>query len=423
VQIETVINAQTVEIVNDGQDGQPAMIRTCGPDDVLDFVNPSTIIEDIGNLPFPAAADDADYDVSGCTDYSLEPGMNFVRMETTITNASAVDQPLFVGDYLNGAGELEQWTSSDLGLGELLFGPLGVFSYIGFGEATGIDYAHITIPIEGSPTPESNFFTAAGVSYILQSDSVPSAIILGAPAKFVVPAGGSRSFTRYFGVGDGSGGNAVTMENLIKNTPSGTVAGCVSVGGEAAPDTRVTVGLQSGGVLNAVIAPFVTDADGCYEGTLPVGNYVVAAARRGTPYEGNGLNPMLHPIAITEGGEVLLDVALPATGRVRVTVTNEDGDAVPARVTIVGFDPSPEPTVPGPAISGTQQTGMFNDLSDSFRFGLTRFSTPVRTGSRVRRRAGHLSSTCRAAASIRRSRRRWRSPPARPRTLPRASSR
>src|SRR6185369_15762997 len=40
VQIETVINAQTVVIVNDGSDGAPAVVRSCGPDDVLDFVNP-----------------------------------------------------------------------------------------------------------------------------------------------------------------------------------------------------------------------------------------------------------------------------------------------------------------------------------------------------------------------------------------------
>jgi hypothetical protein len=33
--IESVINAQTVEIVNDGQDGTAAVIRTCGPDDLL----------------------------------------------------------------------------------------------------------------------------------------------------------------------------------------------------------------------------------------------------------------------------------------------------------------------------------------------------------------------------------------------------
>jgi hypothetical protein len=61
VNIETVINAQTLQIINDGQDGTAAIIRTCGPDDMLDFVNPSTIIRDAG-FPYPPAADDADYD-------------------------------------------------------------------------------------------------------------------------------------------------------------------------------------------------------------------------------------------------------------------------------------------------------------------------------------------------------------------------
>jgi hypothetical protein len=372
INIETVVNAQTLDILNDGQDGSAAIIRTCGPDDLLDFVNPSTIIRGAG-FPFPDAADDADYDVTACTEYHLEPGTNFVRLVTTVANNEDVDRPLFVGDYINGCGELEQWTSTGLGFGELLFGPLGVFSYIGFGEATGVDYAHITIPIPGSPFPESNFFTAAGVSYILQSDSVPAAIILGSPANFVVAAHDSRSYTRYFGVGDGSGGNAVTMENVIKGIPSGTLRGCVTVGDAPAPATRVTVGTQSGGVLTGVIAPYLTDAEGCYTGTLPVGSYVVAAARRGTPYEGSGAAPALHTVEISEDAVTTQDIALPATGHVHVAVVNQDGAPIPGRVTIVGFDPSPEPTVPGPAISGTQATGMFNDLTDSLRFGLTRF--------------------------------------------------
>lgn len=36
--VETVVNAQTLEVVNDGQDGTAAILRTCGPDDLLDFV-------------------------------------------------------------------------------------------------------------------------------------------------------------------------------------------------------------------------------------------------------------------------------------------------------------------------------------------------------------------------------------------------
>ena len=55
INIETVINATSLEIVNDGSDGGAAIVRTCGPDDLLDFVNPSTIIE-IAGLDFPPAA-------------------------------------------------------------------------------------------------------------------------------------------------------------------------------------------------------------------------------------------------------------------------------------------------------------------------------------------------------------------------------
>ena len=88
INIETVINATTLEIVNDGSDGGAAIVRTCGPDDVLDFVNPSTIIEDAG-LDFPPAADDNDQDVEGCTEYILEPDASYLKLVTTVFNNGA----------------------------------------------------------------------------------------------------------------------------------------------------------------------------------------------------------------------------------------------------------------------------------------------------------------------------------------------
>ena len=51
------------------------------------------------------------------------------------------------------------------------------------------------------------------------------------PFPFVVPSGGSRAFTRYFGVGDGSGQNAAELEHQLRGTTTGTLAGCVTVGG------------------------------------------------------------------------------------------------------------------------------------------------------------------------------------------------
>lgn len=360
VQVETIINAQSVEILNDGSDGEAAVIRTCGPDDVLDFVNPSTIIEDIGGLTFPAAADDQDYDVEGCTEYILEPGKPYVKMVTTLTNNSDVELGLYVGDYINAAGQVEQWTSSEQGIGEVLSNTLGVMSYIGYGEAIGVDYSHITLPVPGSPTPGSSFFTAAGVSYVMQSNTVIS-VILGAPPTFFIPANGSNSYTRFFGVGDGSGANAVDIENEVKGLTVGTVRGCVTIGGAPAPEAKVTIGTVAAGAITRIDTIFVTGADGCYEGTLVPGDYGVVAARTGALFEGGGAAPIIHPITVAAGAETEQDVALPDNARVTVTVTDELNAPVPARIGIVGFDPSPEARIAG--------TGLFNDPFEYLPFG------------------------------------------------------
>lgn len=368
--IETVINARSVEIVNDGQDGTPAIVRSCGPDDVLDFVNPSTIIRNAG-LGFPEAADDADYEIEACTDYILEPGKPYVQLVTTVFNNENRDLGLFVGDYINGSGELEQWTSSGAGLGEILTANLGVLSYIGFGQAQGVDYGLIPIPVPGIADGRSSFFTASGVSYIMQSNSIVR-VLLGSPATFVVPAGGSRSYARYFSVGNGSGGNAVAVENEVKGIETGTLRGCVFSSGRPLAGSRVSV-LRAG----AVVAPYLTGEDGCFEGTLPPGNYRVVAAKRGYPYEGEGETPVAKEVSLEAGSTTEVRFDLPTTGRVRVQAweafpnPNQPVRAVPARVSVVGFDPSPEPIIVLNSIAGRISTGTFEDITkDTVPFGI-----------------------------------------------------
>ncbi|MCX8072552.1 MAG: hypothetical protein N3C12_08895 [Candidatus Binatia bacterium] len=368
--IETVINAQTVEIINDGQDGTAAIIRTCGPDDVLDFVNPSTIIRGAG-LTFPDSADDKDYDIEACTDYILEPDKPYVKMVTTVFNNEDRDLGLYVGDYINGSGELEQWTSSNAGLGEILTANLGVLTYIGYGEAQGVSYGLVPLPIPGSPEPRSSFFSVSGVSYVMQSQSIIR-VIFGENPNFVVPARGSRSYTRYFVVGEGSGGDIVTAETEVKGVATGTLRGCVHAGGQLLAGSRVSV-LRGRGV----VAPFVTGPDGCFTGELPEGTYQVAAARRGYMYEGGSASPVFHSVTIQAGETSELHMELPATGRLRVEVqelpTNPSSSPrpVPARVTVVGFDPSPEPIITLDSIAGQVRTGTFFDVGfDPVPFGI-----------------------------------------------------
>ncbi len=76
-------------------------------------------------------------------------------------------------------------------------------------------------------------------------------------------------------------------------------------------------------------------------------------------------------MSITNGGLTTQNIDLPATGRVRVVVVDDNSDPVPARVSVVGLDPSPEPKLSfseGP-ISGT--TGVFRDVTkDPISYGL-----------------------------------------------------
>ncbi|CAG0971669.1 hypothetical protein BURK2_01328 [Burkholderiales bacterium] len=376
VNIETVQNSETAEIVNDGQNGLPAELRVCGPDDLMDYINPSTVVSQAGGN-FPAGVDDLDVPVESCTTYTLDVGKRWVRMETTIENLSSSPLGLFVGDYVNGMGELDQWTpprnptpQTQLGIGEVsaTFGN-DVFAYVGTGEATGVDYAFVA-----TGATASSSFTVSKVSYVMHANSIPVVLIFGLPSPFVVPGSGQASFTRWFGVGDGSGANAIAMQAELAGLVTGTLRGCVTVGGAPAAGARVSAGFASGGAITQVRGAWITDSSGCYEGKLPVGSYGVAGARTGTPYEAGGTTPLVHTVSVVANATTVQDIALPATGHVAVSVTDETGSPVPARITVVGFDPSPEPKLVTSSLSGNDTTtGVFEDpTSDPLAHGITR---------------------------------------------------
>ncbi len=374
VNVETVINAQTVEIVNDGQNGLPAVLRTCGPDDLLDFVNISSNIRDLG-FDVPASVDDKDYEVDGCTEYSLAPEKTFLQLKTTLFNNEPQTTGYFVGDYVSASGELDQWTPP-YGVGEMFTTTLTGLYFEGVGEARGVSYALVPIPVPGTPSPATTFLSTSGVTYVLQSANVLLAIAGGSGPTFTVPSGGSRSYVRYFGVGEGSGAAGVALENEVRGRTTGTLSGCVTVAGAPRADVRVTVGTATGGAIGALRNHFVTDASGCYSGALQTGSYVIAAERRGSMYEGGTATPVLHAVTITAGQTTIApSIDLPAPGALHVTVADETGTPVPARVSVIGFDPSPDPLVVVPVPPGLGLPdlvgGTFHDQTkDPYPFGI-----------------------------------------------------
>ncbi len=387
--IESVINAQTIEIVNDGQDGTAAVIRTCGPDDLLVFVNPSSQVVDLG-LPFPALADDNDLEIEGCTSYSLAPSKDFVRIDTQVFNSEPLGGgvpeplPLVVGDWLNPSGELDTVTRapgvngpvtpSSIGIGPPVASFLGTLGFYGYDEAAGVDYACTQVPLPPPNNTTGTFVFVSGVLVVLHSQNVVLTLLNLDPSRFQVPTGSSRTFTRHFGVGDGSPSNAVDLENEVTPIATGTVEGCVSVAGAPVGGARVTVGTNLLIDLQKVASHFVTRSGPCpnFSGSVPPGSYGAIAGMPGHLYEGGAPAPTIKPVNVVAPATSVVNFDLPATGALRVNATDESATPIPARVTVVGFDPSPEVTVVGPTLPGFGggRMGTLLDTSDFLPYGV-----------------------------------------------------
>ncbi len=364
--IETVLNAQEVEIVNDGQDGTAAILRVSGPDDLWDYLNPSAFVRELGVM-LPASADDVDQPVFGSTEYVLEPGVPWVRITTTWedTDGASGDIPMYVGDQVNGGGELDAWIPA-FGVGEVqaTAGTTDAvkLAYVPQGEALGASYGLLPIEFPNLFGFTTTSFTDSGVTVTLHSHFIPIILAVGTPPTFVVPEGGSASHTRYFIAGTGDGGSIVSAANEILGLARGTLRGCITVdGAEAGAGVAVSVTASPAGAPDGLAGVYRTDDAGCYEGTMPVGSYRVAARASGVPDQGGGREPVWNPVAIVEGSETVQHIDLPATGRVRVVVTDESGAPVPARVTVVGDDGTAQPATAHNTGLGSFFLGAFED--------------------------------------------------------------
>ncbi|MAE97023.1 MAG: hypothetical protein CL910_20425, partial [Deltaproteobacteria bacterium] len=388
--IETVINADTVDILNDGEDGLPAVIRTCGPDDLLDFVNPSTVVAEAGFTTFPPLADDNDLEISGCTSFTLTPDDTHLLMSTEVFNnqapgAAIPDLPLWVGDWINPAGQLDNWSKDESGWGLGLNSSFEALSWLGIDTADGSEYAWVGIKDLAISHFNSDYFAESGVFITIHHNSVLAAL-LGFPPFFVVPEGGSLVYERAFAVGDGTGSAAVQLEADVTGLAVGTVEGCVTVGGVALAGSRVSIGGTVGGIYASLDQSVQTRAGACpnYSAPVPAGSYDATAGRLGTPYEGGAATPPLQPVVVTAGATTSgVDFALPATGQLQVSVTDQASAPLPARVAVVGFDPSPEIINTGASLPGfgAPNFGLLHDVDDGLQFGLVAFGYTDVTGS------------------------------------------
>ncbi len=391
INVENTAHYTDLTIINDGSDGQAAVLRATGVDDLLDFLNPSSVLAGFGIVLKPSV-NDKDLAIEVQTDYILEPGARWVRVQTTVVNVGATPIETFFGEFLNGSGQVHLFQSA-YGFGSPLAtsscpasaaNPCNVVAYSGYGNAAGVSYGYV------HERTGSSSFTTSGVTVPFLGAEVTQALLNQnvEPTDFdLAPTGNpGDSFTvdRWFVVGDGSVSSITDARNQFQGVVTGTLEGTVTLGGVPVAGAEVTV---QGNLADApqanplwtpttrnIVTAAITDAAGQYRLTLAPGNYSVAAAKNGAPFEGGGATPVAHPVTVTAFGTTTQALALPATGAIRVVVTDELAQPIPARASIVGVDPSRSPRNTQSLVFSiiNISTSVFAELgADGMPFGLT----------------------------------------------------
>lgn len=388
--IESSPNYQSVTVLSSGganPDGtcKPAVIRATGPDDLLDFVNGSSAIRGLtlqgAPLNFPPSADDVDLPVMIQTDYSLEDGKNYIKLETRLMNQSSTAQRIYLVEYVNGSGEVELFQHG-YGFGEpFATAPCdrcNYMAYAGHEGGSGVSYGLI------HREAGSSSVSVSGVSVFLYGRDIvtvattPEPTQLNSPTagpNYTVPASGELLFTRFFAVGDGTVASIVDARNEIHGLATGVVEGLVTdaagpvAGAEIAMLSSARDGFAQGrGPVMNVVNHFRTDAAGRYRGTYPAGTYTL---RINMPGRLDG-TPASASITLAANQTVSQNFTLPSASGIRVTVKDSTGRGIPAKVLLVGNPQGPDASDPQNTdmIAGQNalniRTGVFGDaLADA----------------------------------------------------------
>jgi hypothetical protein len=323
-------------VLCDGSAGGPVVIQFSGQDQPNDFINlPGLLYGAIQSYPDPNQS--LDLDVAAT--YVLKPGATAVEVYWTFLNTGNKILKTSFGTITDTGGEVGVFAPTfgykQVALGIELFTDSTAVDYVAFtapGPDPGTARAYGLYPRFDAGGPPHEQFVVAGVhAMIFQTKDLLEVINSPHPA-LVVDAGQSVTHQVDFIVANDPAG--VTAEVLARSgADSGGVSGKVTVAGQPRGNVRV-------GALNAdgtVATVFDTAADGTFAGMLPPGEYDLQADLDGH------LRPAALHVTIASGQAVTgqaIDIPAPATLEYMV-VDEADGQPIPAKISIVGIDPTP----------------------------------------------------------------------------------
>lgn len=320
----------SAEVLADGSDGGPAKLRVWGQDDWFWLVELELVKNAfLGGKPKPRSGP---LGVKLALDYTLAPDRAALRVDLVAINTEDDAKELNLGaaSFMDDSVEQQLWSASTLSLG-------------GMKLATGLPWVAgsaaegaVVIAVDASNLATAHF---AGVDALLPVDQLAEPLRLGPEGD---PAGDSDMRTFWIGVGRGDSDTAVaTLEGLTIGGKSWTgrdISGVVREKGEAAgggagiADARVVVERKRNDGSFALLLTTRTASDGSYTLRLPlVGKDGDLRLRAVAP--GRALaEPILPPAG--EGAASGVDLLLGPAGALGHEVKDEQGKAIPARLTL-----------------------------------------------------------------------------------------
>jgi hypothetical protein len=295
---------EKVEVVHDGRDGQPAIVRVSGRPDVITLVPQAYFL----HQDMPARVE---------TDYILRPDVRYIEVKTRIINESDDHiSNVIYADFITfgGVGRLH---APEIGYdagGELF----RAASFLAQSHAPDVSYGYLCSDRDLLiPIAEGGSITAP----MCGDDAIVAM---------------EEEYSRYFVVGDGTIESVASVAYDLLGKPTGTAQGTVTgAGGEVVEGVWVSA-LTGGGPFDDdahVVNEARTDATGHFELTLQPGTYSIVAHAPGV------VRSDVKEIVIEEGAQASRTLALGETATLRVTTSftgldGQDLGAMPAKLSV-----------------------------------------------------------------------------------------
>ncbi len=321
--------AESYTIVSDGSNGE-AVVRFEGPAGRSGYIDTQVGLNLMMGMDLPVNSEDVP-DWTIAVTYRLPADSSVLTIETEITNTGSDTDPLQPAWLVHG------------GLAENLYRGLGGFTTlptttIGALLPTSDETAYGFAPLPFAPGTHGSAYMAGG-SVILHDVSLFEVLDWPDAALFELGPGDTVSFDNVMAIGADLDQVMSQLWSLAEEPPAmATVSGTVTEEGSGDALEGVEV-LAYVADSSEILAATRSDVLGAWSLELPEGPVELIWAQEGRPYHDNAEDP--PRLEVSAYGEATQDLDLPATASLSVQVIDTSGDGQPARLAILGRDPSP----------------------------------------------------------------------------------